>query len=64
MRYRIIRRLEKAGAISEETAVTIEEAGFDLEEQQWLGYFAGGSLQHNHGDRGRTLLHLEMRMHD
>ena len=42
MRYRIIHRLEKAGATSEEKAVTIEEAGFDLEEEQWLGYFAGG----------------------
>jgi hypothetical protein len=42
MRYRIVRRLEKAGAISKEKAVRIEEAGFDLQEQQWLGYFAGG----------------------
>ncbi len=42
MRHRIIHRLKKAGATSEATAVTIEEAGFDLQEQYWLGYFAGG----------------------
>ena len=44
MRYRIIHRLEKAGATSKEKAVTIEEARFDLQEQQWLSYFAGGVL--------------------
>jgi hypothetical protein len=42
MRYRIIHRLRKAGATSKEKAVTIEEARFNLQEQQWLGYFAGG----------------------
>jgi len=42
MRYRIIHRLRKAGATSKEKAVTIEEARFSLQEQQWLGYFAGG----------------------
>jgi len=41
MRYRIVSKLEKAGAISEEKAVTVEEAGLDLQEQHWLGYFAG-----------------------
>jgi hypothetical protein len=44
MRYKIIHRLKKAGATSEEKAVTIEEAGFDLQEQRWLRYFAGGLL--------------------
>jgi hypothetical protein len=44
MRHRIIHRLEKAGATSKEKAVTIEEAEFDLQEQQWLSYFAGGLL--------------------
>jgi len=42
MRYRITYRLEKAGATSRENAVTIEEAELDLQEQQWLNYFAGG----------------------
>jgi hypothetical protein len=42
MRHRIIHRLEKAGATSEEKAVTIKEARFDLQEQHWLSYFAGG----------------------
>ncbi|UCC32962.1 MAG: hypothetical protein JSW53_03990 [Candidatus Bathyarchaeota archaeon] len=44
MRYRIIHRLKKAGATSKDKAVTIEEAGFNLQEQRWLGYFAGGVL--------------------
>ena len=42
MRYRIIYKFEKAGATSKEKAVTIEEAELDLQEQQWLSYFAGG----------------------
>ena len=41
MRQRIINRLEKAGATSKEKAVTTEEAELDLEELQWLNYFAG-----------------------
>jgi hypothetical protein len=41
---RIVNKLEKAGATSIQTAVTTEEAKFDLQEQQWLGYFAGGFL--------------------
>jgi hypothetical protein len=44
MQYRIISKIEKAGATSEEKAVTIEEANLDLEEQQWLNYFAGTFL--------------------
>ncbi len=36
MRYRILSKIEKAGATSKEKAVTIEEAELDLEEQQWL----------------------------
>jgi len=40
----IIRKLEKVGAISEETAVTIEDAKLDLQEQYWLPYFAGSFL--------------------
>ena len=44
MRYRIISKIEKAGATSKEKAVTIEEAELDLTEQQWLSYFAGAFL--------------------
>jgi len=40
----IIRKLEKVGAISEETAVTIADAKLDLQEQGWLDYFAGSYL--------------------
>ena len=41
MRYRIISKIREAGATSIEKAVTSEEAGFNMEEQQWLDYFAG-----------------------
>jgi len=41
MHQRIIHKFEKAGAISEEKAVTFDEANLDLQEQYWLGYFAG-----------------------
>ena len=41
---RLIRKFEKAGAISEETAVTFEEANLDVQEQYWLDYFAGSFL--------------------
>ena len=44
MRQRLIRRFEKVGAISEETAVTIEGAKLDMQEQGWLDYFAGSFL--------------------
>jgi hypothetical protein len=43
MRYKIILRIEKAGGTSRENAVTFEEAGFDMQEQLWLPYFAGAS---------------------
>jgi hypothetical protein len=38
---RIIHKFEKAGATSWEKAVTFDEADLDLQEQYWLGYFAG-----------------------
>jgi len=41
MRYRIISKIEKVGATSIEKAVPIEEVDLDLEELQWLNYFAG-----------------------
>lgn len=45
MRHRIVSKIRKAGAISREKAVTVEEAGLDLQEQRWLGYFAGAFLE-------------------
>jgi hypothetical protein len=44
MQYRIISKIEKAGATSIEKAVTIEEAKFDLQEQQWLDYLSGAII--------------------
>ena len=41
---RLIRKFEKAGATSEEKAVTYDEAKLDMQEQYWLGYFAGTFL--------------------
>lgn len=41
MEHRIIRKFEKVGATSKEKAVTFREAKLDLEEQDWLDYFAG-----------------------
>ncbi|MCJ7614038.1 MAG: hypothetical protein ABID61_01195 [Candidatus Micrarchaeota archaeon] len=41
MQDRLVRKLVKAGAISEEKAVTFEEAKLDEQEQYWLSYFAG-----------------------
>ncbi len=45
MRYRIISKIEKAGATSIEKAVTVEEAGLDFQELNWLEYFAGVFLE-------------------
>lgn len=39
-----MRKFEKAGATSEENAVTFEEANLDIQEQYWLDYFAGSFL--------------------
>jgi hypothetical protein len=44
MRQRIMRKFEKAGAVSEDTAVTQGEADLDMEELCWLDYFAGAFL--------------------
>ncbi len=44
MRQRIINKLEKAGATSKLSAVSIEEAELDLQEQQWLLYLAGALM--------------------
>jgi hypothetical protein len=44
MQSRLIRKFEKAGAISEENAVTFQEAKLDVQEQYWLDYFAGSFL--------------------
>ena len=44
MQYRLVRKFEKAGATSEEKAVTFEEAKLDMSEEYWLAYFAGEFL--------------------
>ena len=44
MQNRLVRKFEKVGALSEETAVTFTEAKLDLQEQYWLHYFAGSFL--------------------
>ena len=42
--YRLVAKIRKAGGTSKAKAVTIEEAGFNSQEQQWLNYFAGTFL--------------------
>ena len=44
MRYKILNKLRKAGAVSKSKAVTIREAALDYQEQMWLDYFAGAFL--------------------
>jgi len=44
MSQRIIRKFEKAGAVSKKTAVTFIEANLDLQEQYWFPYLAGSVL--------------------
>jgi len=54
MEQRIVRKFEKAGAVSMEKAVTVEEAKLDEQEQYWLDYFAGSFL----GQIKKTEQHL------
>jgi hypothetical protein len=35
-------KLLASGAVSRDEAVTIEQANFDMQELNWLGYVAGG----------------------
>jgi len=44
MKQRIIHKFEKAGATSEEKAVTFDEAKLNMREYCWLDYFAGTFL--------------------
>ena len=44
MQNRLVRKFEKAGALSKEKAVTFEEANLDLQEQYWLPYLVGNLL--------------------
>ncbi len=44
MLQRIVTKIERSGATSKEKAVTAEEAELNVQEQQWLNYFAGGLL--------------------
>jgi hypothetical protein len=41
---RIAYKIEKAGATSKKKAVTVEEAKLDIQELNWLGYFAGAFM--------------------
>jgi len=41
---KIIYKLERVGATSRGKAVTIEEARLDLQERNWLNYFAGAFM--------------------
>ena len=60
MHERLIKKFEKVGAISEETAVTIEDANLDMQEQGWLDYFAGSFL----GSIKKTKDHRYYRYYD
>jgi len=42
MRQRIIDKLRAADATSRKKAVNAQEAHFDMQEQNWLHYVAGG----------------------
>jgi hypothetical protein len=44
MRFTIIQKLKKAGAINSGKAVTTDEADLNWEELRWLLYLAGGAL--------------------
>jgi len=44
MRQRIIRKFEKVGAISKNTAVKFNATNLDLQEQYWLPYFGGSFI--------------------
>ena len=42
MQYKIGAKLKSVGATSRVKAVTIQEAGFNTQELNWLNYIAGG----------------------
>jgi len=42
IRYSILNKLVKAGALSRETDVTPDKVHLTLRERQWLFYFVGG----------------------
>ena len=57
MQQRIVSKLRRAGAISIEKAVTIEEASLDISEESWVNYFVGdylGRIRRNGNDRYYT----------
>jgi len=41
MEHKLVRKFEKAGATSIETALSEEDANLNEHEKFWLGYFAG-----------------------
>ena len=60
MHQRLIKKFEKVGATSEETAVSIEDAKLDFQEEGWLDYFAGSFL----GSIKKTKDHRYYRYYD
>ena len=44
MRYNIIQKIQKAGGISIDKAVLVDDIGLDMQERMWLPYFAGAAL--------------------
>jgi predicted transcriptional regulator YheO len=57
MQQRIVSKLRRAGAISIEKAVTIQEASLDISEESWVHYFIGdylGRIRRNGNDRYYT----------
>ena len=57
MRYLIVSKLGKAGAVSAESAVTPEEAGLNQQEISWLSYLAGGLSPIRKTEDGRYYIH-------
>jgi hypothetical protein len=41
-RFTILAKLDKAGALSKETAVTLDKANLNWQEREWLVYLVGG----------------------
>lgn len=54
------KKLERAGATSKETAVTIEEAGFDEIEKKWVGWFVFlGKIKKTVDEDGKSRYYIE-----
>jgi len=42
-KFSILNKLDKAGALSRETAVSPDKAHLNWQEKEWLSYLAGGT---------------------